>query len=350
MTTRGLLVTTIVALAVSASAGATPAKVGYPNSMAATGDSITRAFNTGTIPFTDAPGNSWSTGTRGTVASHYSRILTANPLISGRRYNNARTGARMVDLPSQVTTVVGEKVEYVTILMGANDVCRSSEAAMTSVSDFRTRFRSALTTLTRGLPDARVYVTSIPDVYRLWFVLKDNYWARLAWRAFGICQSMLANPRSTAQADLDRRARVRQREIDFNTQLAQVCAQYVHCRFDGNTVFNTAFTASDVSTRDYFHPSLAGQTKLARVSWSAGFDFTDVIAPVSTATSTPLASGTSVALTATDNVGLAGIEYRLGDGVYHRYTAPVAVPSGTTLTYRAVDVNGNIEASHALVG
>jgi hypothetical protein len=161
---------------------------------------------------------------------------------------------------------------------------------------------------------------------------------------------MLANPRSTAQADLDRRARVRQREIDFNTQLAQVCAQYVHCRFDGNTVFNTAFTASDVSTRDYFHPSLAGQTKLASVSWSAGFDFTDVIAPVSTATSTPLASGTSVALTATDNVALAGIEYRLGDGMYHRYTAPVAVPSGTTLTYRAVDVNGNIEASHALVG
>jgi hypothetical protein len=181
-------------------------------------------------------------------------------------------------------------------------------------------------------------------------VLKDNYWARLAWRAYGICQSMLANPRSTAQADIDRRARVRQREIDFNTQLAQVCAQYIHCRFDGNAVFNTAFTASDVSTRDYFHPSLAGQTKLARVSWSVGFDFTDVVAPVSTATTTPLATGTSVVLTATDNVAVAGIEYRLGSGTYRRYAAPVTVPSGTTLTYRAVDVNGNIEASHSLVG
>jgi outer membrane protein assembly factor BamA len=30
-----------------------PAIVGYPNSIASTGDSITRAFNTGTIPFTD---------------------------------------------------------------------------------------------------------------------------------------------------------------------------------------------------------------------------------------------------------------------------------------------------------
>ena len=44
-----------------------PAVVGYPNALAATGDSITRAFNTGTIPFTDAPANSWSTGTSTTV-------------------------------------------------------------------------------------------------------------------------------------------------------------------------------------------------------------------------------------------------------------------------------------------
>jgi len=347
---RIVFVITIVTLAVCTSASATPAKVGYPNSIAATGDSITRAFNTGTIPFTDAPGNSWSTGTRSTVASHYTRILSANPLIYGRRYNNARSGARMVDLAGQVTTVVSEKVEYVTILMGANDVCRSSEAAITSVSDFRTQFRSAIATVTRGLPDARVYVTSIPDVHRLWSVLKDSYWARLAWRTFGICQSMLANPRSTAQADVDRRARVRQREIDFNTQLAQVCAQYVHCRFDGNAVFNTAFTGSDVSTRDYFHPSIAGQTKLASVSWSAGFDFTDVIAPLTAATSTPIATGTLVSLSATDNVAVAGIEYRVGSGTYRRYTAPVAVASGTMLTYRAVDVNGNIEASHSFVG
>ena len=27
----------------------------------------------------------------------------------------------------------------------------------------------------------------------------------------------------------------------------------------------------DISTRDYFHPSLAGQTKLASVSWAAGY-------------------------------------------------------------------------------
>ena len=133
-------------------------------------------------------------------------------------------------------------------------------------------------------------------------------------------------------------------------RLAQGCALYVHCRFDGNAVFNTAFTTSDVSTRDYFHPSLAGQTKLALVTWNAGYDFSDSVAPVTSASSATTATGTDVTLTATDNVGVSGIEYKLGGAGYSRYTATVSVPSGITLTYRAVDVNGNTEASHSLVG
>ena len=39
------------------------------------------------------------------------------------------------------------------------------------------------------------------------------------------------------------------------------------CRFDSNAVFNTAFTRCDVTTRDYFHLSVSGQTKLAAVTW-----------------------------------------------------------------------------------
>jgi hypothetical protein len=34
-------------------------------------------------------------------------------------------------------------------------------------------------------------------------------------------------------------------------------------------VFNTPFVRSDVSTRDYFHPSVAGQSKLAAITWAA---------------------------------------------------------------------------------
>ena len=184
----------LVALVGAPSALAEAGKVGYPNSMASTGDSITRAFNTCTFPFVDCPQNSWSTGTSSTVKSHYSRILAANGQIRSKNYNDAVSGAEMVDLDAQVQKAVTQGTEYVTILMGANDVCASSEAGMTDVATFRGQLEQAMATLSRGLPNARVYVVSIPSVYRLWEVLKDNSSARRAWDTYDICQSMLANP------------------------------------------------------------------------------------------------------------------------------------------------------------
>jgi lysophospholipase L1-like esterase len=268
-----LALVAVIALVAVPTADAVP-----PSSMAATGDSITRAFNTGGFPFIDAPSNSWSTGSSATVNSHYRRLLALNPAIAGRAYNDAVSGADMADLNGQAQRAVSQGVEYVTVLMGANDVCASSEAAMTPIATFRTQFETAMTTLTTGLPGARIYVLSIPDVYRLWEVYRTSVTAWLVWSSARICQSLLANPWSYSSADVARRARVRQRNVDYNTQLAEVCAAYVTCRFDGNAVFNTAFVRSDVTTRDYFHPSLAGQAKLAAGSWAAGYDFTTAVA------------------------------------------------------------------------
>jgi lysophospholipase L1-like esterase len=243
----------------------------YPNSMASTGDSITRAYNTGFIPFTDNAGASWSTGTNSTVMSHYTRLLALNPKIRGRSYNDARSGARMADLAGQMTTVNSQHVGYVTVLMGGNDVCTSSESTMTSVADYEAQFTAAMDTLTSGSPSALVFVATIPDVYQLWQLEKDNLTARTTWALFGVCQSMLANPLSTDQADVDRRLRVRQHEIEFNDVLLRVCAGYRQCRSDSGAVFNTAYTTADISTRDYFHPSLAGQAKLAAGTWAVSY-------------------------------------------------------------------------------
>ena len=315
---------------------------GYPNSIAATGDSITQAVNSAAL--LENPENSWATGTNASVNSVYSRILAQNPAISGNRFNDSVSGARMVHLNGQALNAAGQGAQLVTVLMGANDVCTTSEAAMTPVATFRSQFEQATATLSAGLPDARIAVASIPDIYNLWAVLKDNFLARLMWSTFDICQSMLADPLSTDQADVDRRAAVRQRNIDFNTQLAEVCAQYVHCRFDNNAGFNIAFTPADVSTIDYFHPSVAGQTLAAAVAWSI-YDLTDSVAPVSALMAAPVAGGQSISLSATDNAGVSGIEYKVNGGPYQKYAGPVSLLDGDTISYRAVDVNGNAGAT-----
>ena len=242
----------------------------YPNNIAALGDSITRAYNTSRA-FVDAPQNSWSTGTSTAVNSLYLRLLAKNPALSGQYFNYAVTGAKMTSLATQAAKV-GSSIQYVTILIGANDVCTSSESTLTSVANFQAQFQAGLNTIRTKAPNAQIYVVSIPNIYNLWAILRTNATARFTWSLFGICQSMLANANSTSTTDAARRARVKQRNIDFNTVLATVCAATANCRFDNNAVFNTTFVTTDVSTRDYFHPSLAGQAKLAVTAWgAAGF-------------------------------------------------------------------------------
>jgi lysophospholipase L1-like esterase len=328
------------------SASADPAIVGYPNSIASLGDSITRAFDADPTMFGEQLENSWSTGTSSSVDSIYSRLLAVHSPISGNRYNDAVSGAQMAGLNGQAQNAVSQGANLVLILMGANDVCTSSEASMTPVATFQTQFLQAMQTLSSGLPDARIAVMSIPDVYNLWSIRHSNSSATFTWSAFGICQSLLANPTSMAAADVQRRANVRQRTIDFNTVLHDGCALYAHCRFDNYVGFNTVFTTDDVSTLDYFHPSVSGQALIAAVAWANFYDFSDTTAPASGSSSSMATGGVSVTLTATDNVGVNGIEYKIGAGGYATYSAPVMVTTPASFTWRAVDVNGNVEATH----
>ncbi|MEV6377528.1 GDSL-type esterase/lipase family protein [Micromonospora musae] len=244
-----------------------------PGSMASLGDSITRGFNACGW-YVDCTSRSFSTGDNSAVNSHYLRVRAVDPAINGHNHNDARTGAKSADMYGQAGTAVGQGVDYVTMLIGANDACTGSESSMTPVSTFRANIDSALNRLRGGLPDARVFVISIPDVHRLWSVGKDSGSARTAWSLFGICQSLLANPTSTAQPDVDRRNRVRQRVVDYNTQLAQACAAYgPNCDFDGNAVFGYPFTLNQLSGWDYFHPNATGQQVLATISYPAGFNW-----------------------------------------------------------------------------
>jgi lysophospholipase L1-like esterase len=244
-----------------------------PSSIASMGDSITRGFNACGF-YLDCPSRSFSTGSNSGVDSHYLRIRAVNPAIGGNQVNAARSGARANAMPGQAATVVASGADYVTILIGANDACTSSEASMTPIGEFRGHLDAALGTLRAGLPDARVLVISIPDIKQLWNVGRTSLLARTAWSLFGICQSMLDNPTSFAASDVARRDRVQQRVIDYNGELAAACAAYgPNCKFDGNAVFQFPFTLSQVSGWDYFHPNATGQAMLADVTYRAGFNW-----------------------------------------------------------------------------
>ncbi|MFI0939366.1 SGNH/GDSL hydrolase family protein [Streptomyces sp. NPDC021020] len=227
----------------------------HPASVAALGDSITRGFDA-CKPLLDCPEVSWATGTRGSVGSVASRLT------KGAVWNVAETGARVRDLPAQAKSAAAHKPAMVTILIGANDACRSSTAAMTSVADFRTDFAKTLSYLHRTLPTTQVLVASVPDLQHLWSVGHGNPLAQQLWK-LGLCPSMLDDPSSDTPAARSRRTAVRDRVVAYNAAMGAACAQYVRCRYDGGAVFRYAFTSGQLSTWDWFHPNPQGQHELA---------------------------------------------------------------------------------------
>jgi hypothetical protein len=52
--------------------------------------------------------------------------------------------------------------------------------------------------------------------------------------------------------------------------LETVCARHPKCRYDGGAVFRIRWSRADVSTLDYYHPSVAGQRKIAAAVWASG--------------------------------------------------------------------------------
>ena len=84
-----------------------------------------------------------------------------------------------------------------------------------------------------------------------------------AWRSIPFCPTLLTHPTSNAPADVARRAAVRARVLEFNSVLAQVCAEYPQCTTDGGAAFRSPVSEAELSTHDYWHPNIAGQATLA---------------------------------------------------------------------------------------
>jgi lysophospholipase L1-like esterase len=242
----------------------TPLWDSSPDSIAAVGDSITRGFDACSV-LADCPEVSWATGDSAEVDSLAVRLL-GKAKAAERSWNYAVTGARMADLPGQMAQAATRKPGLVAVMVGANDACRDSTAAMTSVADFRSAFEDALSTLRKGAPKAQVFVASVPNLKRLWSEGRTNPMGKQVWK-LGICPSMLGDADALDAAATARRDTVQKRVEDYNEVLEEVCAKDRRCRFDGGAVYEYRFGTGQLSQWDWFHPSVNGQARLAEIAY-----------------------------------------------------------------------------------
>ncbi|MFJ6387060.1 SGNH/GDSL hydrolase family protein [Streptomyces sp. NPDC091972] len=242
----------------------TPAWDSSPASIAAVGDSITRGFDACGV-LKDCPDVSWATGGSTQVDSLAVRLL-GRAGAAERSWNFAVSGSRMADLPAQMAQAAARTPALVTVMVGANDACRDSTAAMTSVADFRAGFEDALGVLRKSAPKAQVYVASVPNLKRLWSEGRTNPLGKQVWK-LGVCPSMLADADAVDAAATERRATVQERVEAYNAVLKEVCAEDRRCRYDGGAVYDYRFGTEQLSHWDWFHPSVNGQARLAEIAY-----------------------------------------------------------------------------------
>jgi lysophospholipase L1-like esterase len=238
------------------------ASAAFPTKVTSMGDSITRAFQTGRIAFTDAPENSWATGTNTSVKSVFSRIKEHNSKATAT--NRAVSGAKVSGLNEQAKKAVSDKAEFITILIGANDACANPS---TSQSSFTSNFQTSINTITSGLPNARIYVASIPNIFHLWELFHTNRTAVRSWESTKECPGVMTEPTSEGTAAKNRRAATLAAEEGYDATMKSICAATPHCQYDNGALFAAKFVAGEVSTNDFFHPSITGQASLASVAW-----------------------------------------------------------------------------------
>lgn len=240
-----------------------------PADVAAVGDSITAGLRAGgsCSPEAVCPASSWATGTDPRVRSHLVRLRERDPGVRGSNF--AVSGTKLGEMRDQADRAVAAGAGYVTLLGGANDACRESEAAMTPLAEFRSAAGDVIGKLAGGLPDARIVVASIPDPTRWVELFRADRRARQVWALDLTCNVFFGDPGSRAAAVVARRVRARGRVEQYNAALAAACAEHANCRYDGGAVFRWRPARTDVSALDYFHPSARGEARIAALTWDA---------------------------------------------------------------------------------
>ena len=232
--------------------------------MGALGDSITMGFNSG-APL-NQPQSSWSTGTRSSdgVASHRERLESLGYTVYAR--NVARSGAKAVEMPGQLAELLRWGTpDYVTFLIGANDVCDWGANHARDLGAFRRNVASTLTTLVARNPDVRIVLVPIPDMLNLYEVGLGTRCEK-RWNRLPMCTNLLGRRVTPGEriAFIDRLA-------DANAVLEDLAAEFsANVRFIASAQ-TVDFERRHVSRLDCFHPSLAGQALISETTWAEGW-------------------------------------------------------------------------------
>lgn len=227
------------------------------------GDSVTTAFNTRWPSDFNNVRYNWSTGVSKRVKSHLHQL---KKIISQevKALNVAKSRATSDNLTEQLQKIKAPTIDYLTLLIGANDVCDWTEEYAEDLLKFRANVKNVIDTAIDINDTVRILLPAIPNMYRIYDQGKDTCGRR--WDYFKACPSLLSSKRTEAE-----RLAFRDRLVATNDTLQQLATKYEdNVKYVGE-VFDFKFSLAHLSRYDCFHPSIKGQNELARITWENGW-------------------------------------------------------------------------------
>jgi lysophospholipase L1-like esterase len=250
----------------------------------------------------DKPQYSWFNGTNAAVNSVHKRYLAIDSAVQSQR--QSVSGAEMRGGSDNFAAQAGRILtqvpvpDHVEVLLGGNDICNRDcvnpancgNPVLTDVQ-WRTAVRAGLAPLVQSLPlGSTVFLLSIPRVHELRDVglTKPGTTCNTQWSTFSICRIVTNGGTQNGEDYPTRKAGVAERQQRYNEILREEALAYeanstgqnprgievVVDYVDESTpsVGTTPFLAGDIDAADCFHPSIAGQNKIAEGVWTLNPD------------------------------------------------------------------------------
>lgn len=231
-----------------------------PYVMGALGDSISAGFNSYRLG--DNRSLSWSTGTAAEphVESHAKKMaaLLGRPI---ETHNEAFAGATSHDLSRETTRLLRYKPDYVTVLIGANDLCNWDGNYDKELAGFTERLETAVDRLVAANSDIRIVMSSLPNIMSVYQLGVANGCSSL-WNAVGVCKALFSSARTPAE-----RTEFSQRFFKLNEIIKEVAGHYPANAVYKPEVVNYQFPREFLSAIDCFHPSILGHGKIAELTF-----------------------------------------------------------------------------------
>jgi lysophospholipase L1-like esterase len=227
----------------------------------ALGDSISVAFNA--VNAGDNAEHSWATGD--SDSSHLQRLRRRFTELDVRAVNTAFNGARAADLRGQVDRLVQSEPDYVTMMIGANDLVRWLTGEYGVMLDqYVDDVRGAIKRLVDVNPRVMIVLSAVPDQSQVLDLIGNRQGA--LERAAAYLNTVAGAAFAKLMVGI-----YKERSVRLNRALADVAQRHSgNVRFCGG-IATARFSGEHLSPIDSYHPSVQGQQLLAKLTWNEGF-------------------------------------------------------------------------------